>query len=323
MGAPEQHPPVIRTDLNLPRRREGKVRDVYDLPPDSEGPRTLLVATDRLSAFDVVLPTPIRDKGVILTSLASWWLRWIESRGLARTHLLSTHASDLPAEAFANATVTPQMLEGRVMICRSARVVPVECVVRGYLDGSGWADYQRDGAICGIALPPGLRRGDMLPEPIFTPSTKAQQGDHDAPITFEQACEASQDPALMGELRDRSLQIYREASAHALARGVILADTKFEWGVPSAPSGASSSARTVPILIDEALTPDSSRFWRLDRWKPGAAQESFDKQFVREYLQSLVDSGAWDKSPPGPTLPPEVVTGTLDRYREALRLLTT
>lgn len=319
MGLSEQQPTVVRTDLNLPHRREGKVRDVYDFPPDSQGPRTLLVATDRLSAFDVVLPTPIRSKGVILTSLASWWLRWIEHRGLARTHLLSTHTSDLPPDAFANSSVTPQMLDGRIMICRSARVVPVECVVRGYLDGSGWADYQRDGAICGISLPPGLKRGDRLPKPIFTPSTKADQGAHDAPITFEQACEAAGDPALMRELRERSLNIYREASAHALARGVILADTKFEWGLPLTPSAGSAPA---PILIDEALTPDSSRFWRLDRWKPGAAQESFDKQFVREYLQTLVDSGAWDRTPPGPALPPEVIDGTLDRYREAVRLLT-
>ncbi len=321
----EYGPAVYRSSLRLPARREGKVRDTYTLPADpaaaADSPashdRILMVASDRISAFDVVMPTPVPGKGVLLTQIAAFWLRWIESRGLCRTHLLSTEADTIPGSAFgADATPRPDLV-GRVTIGRRCRVVPIECVVRGYLEGSGWKDYQQTGNVCGVRLPPGLRQCDRLPEPVFTPATKADEG-HDENISFETAS-ASVGKDLMAWLRERSLAIYAAAAEHARERGIIIADTKFEFGLPLDRTGKPTGED--PILIDEALTPDSSRFWPADRYEPGHAQPSYDKQFVREYLESLVESGAWDKSPPGPELPAEVVAGTLARYREAAALL--
>ncbi|MDQ7014579.1 MAG: phosphoribosylaminoimidazolesuccinocarboxamide synthase [Planctomycetota bacterium] len=316
---------VFRSALNLPDRREGKVRDTYTLPGDTlaepntpaSQDRILMVASDRISAFDVVMPTPIPGKGVLLTRVAAFWLRWIESHGLCHTHLLSTDADTIPDSAFAPDSTLRRDLVGRVTIGRRCRVIPIECVVRGYLEGSGWKDYQQTGAVCGVQLPSGLRQCDRLPEPVFTPATKADEG-HDENISFETAA-ASVGEALMAWLRERSLAIYAAAAEHAQERGIIIADTKFEFGIPLDPTGDPTNEE--PILIDEALTPDSSRFWPADRYEPGHAQPSYDKQFVREYLQSLAESGVWDKSPPGPELPAEVIAGTLARYREAAERL--
>ncbi|MEM8756663.1 MAG: phosphoribosylaminoimidazolesuccinocarboxamide synthase [Planctomycetota bacterium] len=301
---------LTRSDLRG-ERRTGKVRDVYALP----GGRTALVATDRLSAFDVVLPTPIPGKGRLLTSIAEFWLRWIESRGLCRTHLISTDAADLPDSAFGPGSTPRERLAGRVTIGRSCRVIPIECVIRGYLEGTGWADYQQCGSVCGVRLPEGLRRADRLPEPIFTPASKAAEGEHDENIDVDRAARIIGVDRLAW-LERVSLAIYSEAAAYALDRGIIIADTKFEFGIPiDDPEGE-------PVLIDEALTPDSSRFWPADRYEPGRAQPSFDKQYVREHLQTLIDRGLWDRRPPGPTLPEDVVAGTLERYRRSAELLT-
>jgi phosphoribosylaminoimidazole-succinocarboxamide synthase len=273
-------------------RRRGKVRDVYDL-----GDRLVIVATDRLSAFDWVLPTPIPDKGRVLTALTLFWLRWLE----VPNHLLSADPAEFPP-AFRG----PEFA-CRTMLVRKTDVVPVECVVRGYLAGSGWKDYRRTGAVCGVGLPAGLREGDVLPEPIFTPATKAESG-HDENISFEQmAAAVGQDTA--EELRRKSLDVYAMASAYAGERGVLIADTKFEWG--RLPSGEL-------ILIDEVLTPDSSRFWPGDQYEPGRPQASFDKQFVRDWLEST----AWDKNSPPPELPADVVERTRQKYLEAYERLT-
>ena len=305
--------PTFETKLDLPLRR-GKVRDVYELPPDNGEPRLLIVATDRVSAFDVVLPTPIPGKGVLLTQIAAWWLRFIEDRGLSRTHLISSDASDVPASAFGPGCTGRDELRARIMIGRRCRVVPIECVVRGYIEGSGWSEYQRTGAICGVPLPAGLRRCDRLPEPIFTPATKAEQGEHDQNITFDRACRTV-GPGPMETLRSRSLAIYAAACEHALARGIIIADTKFEFGLPV--DGRGQVIDEQPILIDEALTPDSSRFWPADRYEPGRPQPSFDKQFIREHLEALVSAGGWDRQDPGPPLPEAVIEATLEKYRQA------
>jgi phosphoribosylaminoimidazole-succinocarboxamide synthase len=306
---------LTATDMALPGGRRGKVRDVYPLPagsPTGEA-RVLIIATDRLSAFDVVLPTPMPGKGRLLNRISTFWLRFIERAGLARTHVISTDVADIPESAFRAGGTTRAQLEGRVLIGRRCRVIPVECVVRGYLEGSGWKDYKASGAVCGVRLPPGLRQCDRLPEPIFTPSTKAEPPAHDEPVSFAQV-EALIGPALAAELRDRSLAIYRAAAAHALERGIIIADTKFEFGLPESGGG--------PIVIDEALTPDSSRFWPADSYGPGRAQASFDKQFVREHLERLVAAGQWNKAAPGPRLPDEVVAATLAKYAEAVERLT-
>ena len=272
----------------------GKVRDLYEL----DG-RLLLVATDRLSAFDVVLPTPIPDKGRVLTQLSLFWFNLL--RDTVPNHVIS--ATDFPAEL---APYRAQ-LEGRAMLCRSTNPLPIECVVRGYLSGSGWKEYRATGKICGIALPQGLRESERLPRAIFTPSTKATAG-HDENISFDDAV-----ARIGGELAERvraiSLEIYRRAAAYAEPRGIILADTKFEFGL--------SEPERQLIWIDEALTPDSSRFWPADSYRPGRAQPSFDKQYVRDYLERI----GWDKQPPGPELPPEVVTATRSKYREAYRQL--
>lgn len=305
---------LFETDLRLPARRRGKVRDTYEIDL-GHGPELLIIASDRLSAFDVVLPTPIRGKGVLLTEIAGWWLRWIESRRICATHLRTLDAGEIPDSAFEGSGTTRADLDGRVTIGKRCRVLPVECVVRGYLEGSGWKDYQRTGGVCGIELVSGLRQCERLPEPIFTPATKAEQGEHDENISFEQASETV-GAELMAWLREVSVRLYTEASLYALERGIIIADTKFEFGLPVREDG-SVDERSAPVLIDEALTPDSSRFWPADGYEPGRAQESFDKQFVREYLEGLVARGEWDKTSPGPELPDEVVEGTLARYREA------
>ncbi len=274
--------------------RRGKVRDVYDL-----GDRLAIVATDRISAFDWVLPTGIPDKGRILTSMTLFWLDFLQ----APDHLLSTDLKDMGA-AFA---AQSDALQGRTMLVRKAAVVPIECVVRGYLAGSGWKEYRQQGTVCGIALPPGLREAEQLPEPIFTPATKAESG-HDENVSFEMMATTT-GRELADELRRRSVAIYRKASEHARSRGIILADTKFEWG--RLPSGE-------VILIDEVLTPDSSRFWPADSYRPGANPPSFDKQFVRDWLEKC----GWDKNSPPPPLPADVVEKTRAKYLEAKERLT-
>lgn len=307
---------VFETRLPLPNRRQGKVRDIYELPEDRGGPPgggLLIVASDRISAFDVVMPTPIAGKGRLLTDISTRWFEFIRQRGLAPTHLVSTSVAGITGISEVNRV----SLEGRSMIARRCRVVPIECVVRGYLDGSGWVDYQATGSVCGVGLPKGLRRGDRLQQPVFTPATKEEMGAHDQNIDFERACGAvGRD--VMERLRTMSLEIYNAAHAYAESRGVILADTKFEFGFPLDAAGGVGGE---VMLIDEVLTPDSSRYWDAARWQPGHEQASFDKQFLREYLNSLVGQGKWDKQAPGPSLPDEVMAGTLARYREALRRL--
>ena len=291
---------VRRTEIpDLPCRR-GKVRDVYDL-----GDELLLVATDRISAYDVVLPTCIPGKGAMLTRLSSFWFDWLGDS--VPHHMIEVIEDRAPPglEAYL------QQLRGRTMRCRKAEVVPIECVVRGYLAGSGWKDYQRTGAVCGIELPAGLQQCQQLPEPIFTPATKADQG-HDENVSFDQAAEIAGREVLT-LLKRRSIDIYRRAAQYARTRGIIIADTKFEWGQVTGPEGTADY-----LLIDEVLTPDSSRFWPADRYEAGRDQESFDKQYVRNYLTELVEAGRWDKTPPGPELPAEIIRNTTAKYREAL-----
>jgi phosphoribosylaminoimidazole-succinocarboxamide synthase len=270
----------------------GKVRDIYDL-----GDKLLIVATDRLSAFDVILPTPIPDKGRVLTQLSLFWFNLLKDA--IPNHVLSSTDFPPPFDTHMDD------LAGRSMIVRKTQPLPIECVVRGYVSGSGWKDYRATGKICGIALPAGLRESDRLPKPIFTPATKAATG-HDENISFEQAASLI-GKELAGKVRAISLEIYRRAAAYAEPRGVILADTKFEFGLLNGNL----------IWIDEALTPDSSRFWPAAQYNPGGPQPSFDKQFVRDYLERI----QWPKTPPGPELPPEVVASTRAKYREAFRLL--
>jgi phosphoribosylaminoimidazole-succinocarboxamide synthase len=291
--------PLLETSLSGLRVRRGKVRDVYDL-----GDRLLLVATDRISAFDWVLPTGIPDKGRVLTQTSIFWF---EQLGEPH-HLLSSDIErcDLPAGADRKA------LAGRTMLVRKTDVVPIECVVRGYLSGSGWKEYCSQGTVCGLPLPAGLRESDRLPEPIFTPATKAASG-HDENISFERMAQTV-GMEVAGELRRRSLELYRRGAEYALGRGIIIADTKFEWGRVTAP-GADFSRL---ILIDEALTPDSSRFWPADRYVAGRSQPSFDKQFVRDWLETT----PWDKQSPPPPLPDDVVAKTRAKYIEAYETLT-
>ncbi|MGA8013639.1 MAG: phosphoribosylaminoimidazolesuccinocarboxamide synthase, partial [Candidatus Acidiferrales bacterium] len=271
----------------------GKVRDIYDL-----GDRLLIVATDRLSAFDVVLPTPIPDKGRVLTQLSLFWFEKLAD--VVPHHVIEAKNFTGELAPYADA------LAGRAMLVRRTDPAPIECVVRGYISGSGWKDYQKTGAICGIPLPAGLRESDRLPEPIFTPSTKATTG-HDENISFEETVFRIGLP-LAERLRDVSLTLYRRAVEHAGARGIIIADTKFEFGLRG----------DELIWIDEALTPDSSRFWPAGQYSPGKAQPSFDKQFVRDYLEKI----GWNKQPPAPALPPDVVSGTQQKYREAYQRIT-
>jgi phosphoribosylaminoimidazole-succinocarboxamide synthase len=288
-------PPLLETRLpGFTLWKRGKVRDVYDL-----GDRLLVVATDRLSAFDVVLPTPIPGKGVVLTQMSLFWFELLED--VVPHHVLTADVSRYPAEL----QRFRDQLEGRSMLVVKTEVLPVECVVRGYLAGSGFKDYLKAGSVCGIALPAGLSDSDRLQPAIFTPATKAETG-HDENITYE-AMVASVGEERAAQARRVSLLLYERARAHAEARGIILADTKFEFGV--------RDGRL--IWVDEALTPDSSRFWPRDAYAPGRSQPSFDKQFVRDYLETL----DWDKQPPGPELPPEVVARTLEKYVEAFSRL--
>jgi phosphoribosylaminoimidazole-succinocarboxamide synthase len=306
---------VFETTLSLPGRRRGKVRDVYALPADATGaPRILVVATDRISAFDVVMPTPIPGKGRLLTDMSLAWFRRIRAEGIVPDHLLGTDVTALPGLS----TDERARLAGRSMVCRAARVVPIECVARGYLAGSGWAEYRARGEVCGIRLPSGLRQCEALPEPIFTPATKAEVG-HDENISFDGAA-ARVGGELMERLRALTLALYRLAHRTALARGVILADTKFEFGHALDADGRPTGAL---MVVDEVLTPDSSRYWPAEGYEPGRDQPSFDKQFLRDWLNREVAAGRWNKESPGPALPPEVVRATLERYREAARLLAT
>ncbi|HYY55801.1 MAG TPA: phosphoribosylaminoimidazolesuccinocarboxamide synthase [Pyrinomonadaceae bacterium] len=290
--------PVLETSLSgLELIRRGKVRDVYALGDE----HLLIVATDRISAFDCVLPTPIERKGEVLTALSRFWFERLEV--IVENHLVTTSVEEMPLAARHQAAP----LGGRSMLVRRTEVFPVECVVRGYLSGSGWKDYLRTGEVCGHRLPQGLRESEQLREPIFTPATKAEEG-HDENIS-----ESRMDDIVGADvtrfLRDTSLRLYTEASAYARGRGIIIADTKFEFG---------RDADGRILLIDEALTPDSSRFWPADKYAPGGPQPSFDKQFVRDYLETL----SWDKRPPAPPLPPGVAAATTARYLEAYRLLT-
>ncbi|HMP04523.1 MAG TPA: phosphoribosylaminoimidazolesuccinocarboxamide synthase [Gemmatales bacterium] len=285
---------VLRTAIAGYPRREGKVRDIYDL-----GDHLLIVATDRISAFDWVLPTPIPDKGRILTQLSLFWFEFL---GVPH-HVLATDLADLPPECAAHA----DQLRGRSMLVRKTEVVPIECVARGYLAGSGWKEYQQSQSVCSLPLPAGLLQADRLPRTLFTPATKAQTG-HDENISFAEMSERI-GADLADDLRQRTLAIYERAAAHAESRGILLADTKFEFG--RLPTGE-------VILIDEVLTPDSSRYWPKDRYQPGQSPPSFDKQFVRDWLETTT----WDKNSPPPELPPEIVGQTREKYLEALRRLS-
>ena len=286
--------PLIQTDLpNLPLKR-GKVRDVYDL-----GEQLLLVSSDRISAYDWVLPTGIPDKGRVLTQVSNFWFDHLK----VANHILETEVAkmDLPAG------IDLEPLVGRAVLVRKTEVVPIECVVRGYLAGSGWKEYQADGTVCGIELPKGLQESDRLPEPIFTPATKAEFGDHDENISFERMSQEI-GTELAEELRRRSLDIYQRGVEHAETAGIMLADTKFEFGQVDGEL----------ILIDEVMTPDSSRFWPADDYEPGRSQASFDKQFVRDWLSST----DWDKNSEPPELPDDVVARTRDKYIEACERIT-
>jgi len=274
----------------------GKVRDIYDL-----GEHLLIVTSDRISAFDVIMDQGIPDKGIVLTQISKFWFE--QMKDLVPNHIVSTEVDEFPVSARAYR----EQLEGRSMLVKKAAPLPIECIVRGYVSGSGWKDYQAHGAICGIKLPAGLRQSDQLPEPIFTPSTKAELGAHDENIDFaraEQLCGAE----VAAQARDLTIAIYQRARQFADTRGLIIADTKFEFGLIDGQL----------IWIDEALTPDSSRFWPKDLYQPGGPQPSFDKQFLRDYLETL----DWGKVAPPPQLPDEIVEKTADKYREALQLLT-
>jgi phosphoribosylaminoimidazole-succinocarboxamide synthase len=268
----------------------GKVREIYD-----EGDRLLMVASDRISTYDVIHPTPIPDKGKVLTGLSAFWF---DRTG----HIVPNHVVSYTDGV-------PEEVRARAMLVERLEMFPVECVVRGYITGSGWKEYQRDGAVCGIELPAGLVESEQLPEPIFTPATKAEIGDHDENVTFDRAAEIVGDRALLEELRRISVELYSFAADHARERGIILADTKFEFG----------RDREGRIVVgDEVLTPDSSRFWPADTYEPGRSQPSFDKQYVRDWASG----SGWDKTPPAPALPDEVVEGTKQRYREAYEKIT-
>ena len=287
---------LIESTLDLPLLARGKVRDIYDL-----GDRLLIVATDRISAFDVVLPTGIPDKGLVLTQLSAFWFEL--TGDIVPNH--SIQVVDSTRVPGVDAELAREMI-GRAMVVRKAERIDVECVVRGYITGSGWKDYQRGGEVSGVKLPPNLKESQELFEPVFTPSTKAETG-HDLPITYEQVAELAGKRAA-NAVRLRSLALYRFGRDYARERGIIIADTKFEFGWLD----------DEVILIDECLTPDSSRFWPADQYMSGGPQPSFDKQYVRDYLEDI----AWNKAPPAPELPPEVVERTAEKYREAFRLLT-
>lgn len=288
---------LYQTEIKtVPLFHRGKVRDIYDL-----GDKLLIVATDRLSAFDVVLPTPIPDKGKILTLMTLFWLDFLSD--IVENHLITAKVEEYPEELKEYADI----LRDRSMIVKKAKILPVECIVRGYLSGSAWREYRERGEICGLKLPEGLRESERLPEPIFTPSTKAELGKHDINITFEEMKKIIGE-SLADAVRTISLKLYQKAHAYALERGIIIADTKFEFGL--------YEGRL--ILVDEVLTPDSSRFWPKDTYAPGRPQESFDKQFIRDWLKN----SGWQEGTPPPSLPPEIVSQTRERYLEALYRLT-
>ena len=303
--------------------RSGKVRDLYELPDE----RLLLVASDRISAFDVVLPTEIPDKGRVLTGLSRVW--FAETRAIVPNHLLGTDLAAIGDAAGAQASTDDW--RGRVMVCQPTTVIPIEAVVRGYLAGSGWAEYRERGTVCGIALPSDLRESDRLPEPIFTPATKAEQGEHDENIDFDSMVGHIERSGIVAAgiaapladlIRDRAIALYRHGAAVAAQAGVIVADTKFEFGLVQgrdrSPGDELGRAEDGLMLIDEALTPDSSRFWDAAMYDPGRPQASFDKQFVRDWLLAQ----AWDKTAPGPELPDDVVAGTRSRYIDAFERIT-
>ena len=297
MPSQTKDPVLLQTDFpELELHASGKVRDIYRV--DNE--RLLFVATDRISAFDYVLATGIPNKGRVLTQLSLFWFEFLKD--IVPSHLITAKVEEYPQ----NLRRYQEPLRGRSMLVVKADMVAVECVVRGYLSGSGWKEYQKSGSVCGIKLPAGLRESEKLPEPIFTPATKALSG-HDENISFEEMVKRA-GPGLSEKLRDLSLRIYKKAAAYAVQRGIIIADTKFEFG--NTPLGI--------VLADEVLTPDSSRFWPADKYKSGQAQESFDKQYVRDYLESI----RWNKQPPAPALPDDVAARTSDKYEEAFRQLT-
>ena len=291
-------PTVFRTSLRgLEKIHEGKVRDIYAAGPDA----LLIVTTDRLSAFDVVLPDPIPGKGRVLQHISEFWFE--------RTrHIIPNHLTGRPLESVVSDPADRALLAGRAVIVKRLKALPIEAVVRGYLAGSGWKDYQRTGSVCGVGLPPGLTLAARLPEPIFTPATKAAAGEHDENISFAET-EQLIGPELAAKVRASAIALYEFASAHARARGILIADTKFEFGLDE---------HGTLTLIDEALTPDSSRFWPADGYRPGVNPPSFDKQFVRDYLETL----DWNNRAPGPKLPPELIARTSEKYHEALRRLT-
>jgi phosphoribosylaminoimidazole-succinocarboxamide synthase len=302
--------PIIETTLarRLPDR-QGKVRDIYEF-----GDRLLIVASDRISAFDYILGSGIPDKGKVLTQISSFWFDRL--RPIVPNHVVSTDPDAYPAAARSSAA----MLRGRSMLVTKTEPLPIECVARGYLSGSGWKDYVASGEVCGIPLPKGLRESDRLPEPIFTPATKAQSG-HDINISAAEA-EAMVGAALLARVKQLTLRLYAEGAAYAASRGIIVADTKFEFGLlPSLPAAGGTDHRSDVdrlLLIDEVLTPDSSRFWPADRYVPGGPQPSFDKQFVRDHLEQI----KWNKQPPVPSLPQDVIANTREKYLEAYRRLT-
>jgi phosphoribosylaminoimidazole-succinocarboxamide synthase len=291
--------PVVVKETNLSSLvlvGRGKVRDIYRVED-----KLLIVSTDRLSAFDVILPDPIPDKGRVLNKLSLFWMT--RTQDIVPNHLITANVDEYPDEC----RKSSELLEGRSMLVRKAETFPVECVARGYIIGSGWKDYQSTGSLCGISMPPGLKQAEKLPEPIFTPSTKADIGDHDENISFDRAVN------LVGAetarwLRDKTIELYLQGSRWAEQRGIIIADTKFEFGIVDG----------VPTLIDEVLTPDSSRFWPMDEYRVGISPPSLDKQFVRDYLEGL----AWDKKPPAPTLPAEIISKTRAMYLDIYRILT-
>ena len=292
---------VVETRLEgLTPYRQGKVRDLYEA-----GEHLLIVATDRISAFDYVLATGIPDKGAVLNQLSAFWFGL--TADIVRNHVIATDPAEYPEPARRHAAI----LQGRSMLVRRTRPLAIECVVRGYLSGSGWKEYQKTGRVCGINLPAGLRESDRLPGPIFTPSTKAESG-HDVNITEAEAA-AIVGADVIRDLRDLSIEVYRRGAAHAEKLGIIVADTKFEFGMVDTPGQPESL-----MLIDEVLTPDSSRFWPADQYVPGGPQPSYDKQYVRDYLEQI----GWNKQPPAPGLPPNVVAKTREKYVQAFRRLT-
>ena len=297
---------VLSTDLALPNKRSGKVRDLYDVSLDTGEEALLIVATDRISAFDVVMANGLPGKGIVLTQISKFWFDMFADD--VPHHLLSTDVADIPGLTENERSA----LRDRIMLCKKTAVVPIECIARGYITASGWKDYQASGKVCGIELPEGLRNSDRLATPLFTPSTKADTG-HDENISFAEGASIVGEE-LMAWLGETTLKLYNTARDYAGERGIILADTKFEFG--------RLSGQEEPLLIDEIFTPDSSRFWPAADWEPGREQQSFDKQIVRNYLEEVVQAGDWDKTSPGPELPDKVVEKSIARYMEAYELLT-